>query len=356
MSARMVRREPSLSLIASLKVWLSDVRRLARLESKLGDPSVSLGKRLWLWRNGFCSMHRSLYGLDRQNAHLYLDNLSYRGMHPINGDYSALIDNKAFLPLFISKVAEVYVVMVGGEIRYAKIGEYESRDGLYDHLDDYVSRNQRPFIGKPLKASGGDGLFVINHSKLRSMMERLASDRADVIINEMVEQHPYSSDIFGGSVNTIRLNLIRAIDDSKLFVARAFHRFGTNRSSPVDNGAKGGLVVPIDLATGGLCKGLIYDQPRDGWHSRHPDTGHPIEGVEIPSWASIVSDVVSTFDHLQWFDYGGLDIVATPSDYVILEVNSLPDPEGMQLCRPLLDDANIRAFFDSKGLRRKRLW
>ena len=341
----------ALAVFANAK--LADFRRFKERERRYYDPGASLGEKLWLWRNGFCSLHKKLYGLTKQNVQQYLDDSSYRKLHPINGDYSALIDNKAFLPLLISEVPKVHVVVVEGSVRHIRIGGHEYREALFDHLHDFVRVDHQQLVGKPLNSSGGDGFFLIDNATMQVTIEQLMAKRASFIINERVKQHEYASGIFEKTLNTVRVVLMRDPADRQLFVARAFHRFGTERSSPVDNAAKGGLVVPIELATGRLGKGLVYKRPQFGWHSRHPDTGRPVEGIVIPTWVSILSEIVRSFDSLHWFDYGGLDVVVLPSGYLILEVNSLPDPEPLQITEPLLADPRIRAFYEAKGLRPK---
>lgn len=325
--------------------FLLDVRSFLEKEKKYSDPDVKLKDKFWLWRAGFYSAHKNMYGLDKSNMHNYLANKKYRKIHPINGIYSQLIDSKAFLPLLFENTTNIYLVFEKGVLRYQRGMET-------DDLEELAKAGYTDFIMKPLSGSGGKGVEKYKKQDVATKIKEKTGKKESFIVQEEIQQHTYSKTIFPNSVNTIRILLYRNIYSKKICVAGAAHRFGTSYSEPVDNAGKGGMIAPINLENGVLGKGYIYrNQKYAGWHSHHPNTKEMIEGAAVPNLNNILDNIVDSFDKHRWFEYGGIDIVLTDEDnWVLLEINSLPDPELIQISKPLLSDKNISSFFQSKGL------
>jgi len=318
-------------------------------EAKYRDKRTSLSDCLWLWKQGFYSGHKQGYGLTRQNSNLFLAHEPYRRLHPLNGVYSRLIDSKAFLPVILpaSATTNVFVVFVKGIERF--------RQGFGE--GDLVSNlHQRTHIGealicKPLSDSGGNHVVQIDRETVAAAIRRIQTNKESVVIQERVISHRYASQIFPHSANTVRLMLYRDTESREMRIAGAAHRFGTSESAPVDNAGKGGMIAPIDISMGTLKKAFVYEGRKfAGWHRSHPDTEEPIENVPIPDWHERLRNVLRMFDGLTWLDFCGPDIVFTNEGFVILEVNSMPDPTLHQIDAPLLADPSVKRFFESKGL------
>lgn len=88
----------------------------------------------------------------------------------------------------------------------------------------------------------------------------------------------------------------------------------------VDNLHAGNLAAGIDLDTGRL--GCATDLSGVVWHDRHPGTGRPIEGVDVPHW-SAVRDVLLRGAALRPQDARALgwDVVIGRDGPVVLEAN-----------------------------------
>lgn len=111
-----------------------------------------------------------------------------------------------------------------------------------------------------------------------------------------MEEAEYARAIYPASTNTIRVLTMVDPDTNDAFPATALHRFGTSRSRPIDNLHAGGLSAPVDLDTGELGPAVLF--PVKGRRRRdivetHPDSGMPITGVSIPSWAAVLGQILS---------------------------------------------------------------
>lgn len=323
---------------------------LGRIKDERRFPvsGLSLADKIWLWRKGFAFRHKTIYGLTRENINLFLDDVRYKKMHPFNGIYSKLIDNKAFLPVICPHVCDLYIVIEKGLERSRK---GLPQGDLITLLEKYAEETGNPIICKPIGDSLGSGFRILGHDNIREEVEKLIYRRQSVIINERIIQHEYSARIFSGSVNTIRLILYRDVDTRRITVFAAHHRFGTRRSEPIDNPLNGGLIVSIDIKDGRLGRPFVFRESNFVEGSpEHPDSGTMIEGIRIPDWEARIRAIVDYFDALSWFEFGGPDIVMTGNGFKILEINSCPISQKAQKEKPFLADERFRKFFVSKGL------
>jgi hypothetical protein len=320
-------------------------------EKKYHDSNVPLIKVLWLWKNGFFSAHQSMYRLDKKNIKSYLSTRDYKKLHPINGKFSSLIDNKSFLPLIFNKTNKLNIAFDSGLESY-RIGLEEG--DIYKKLREYIERQDgREIIVKPVNDSGGNGFQILNLKNYQQIINYKIRNKHCFLIQENIVQQEYASRIYPNSLNTIRVILYRDVNSRIIKLAGAVHRFGTSESQPVDNTGKGGLYTYINLFSGELGKSYVFKGKKyKGFHSVHPESKMKIEGIFIPNWGKLINKVLKYFNDIKWFEYGGLDVVLTNDDFIIVEINSLPDPE-IQIFKPYLEDKDFYEFLISKGLHLK---
>jgi hypothetical protein len=321
------------------------------LEYAYGDPGVSIFTLIWLWKNGFHSWHKELFKINKNTIHQYLSEKDHYDVHPINGAYSALIDNKAFLPLIIDCAPSVYIVFENGLERFRKGIQH---DELFSELRNYLSGGGEIVI-KPLSQEGGAGFELIKNKDHKDVIGHRILTKQSFIIQSRVIQHEYANTIYPDSANTIRLVLFRDVGSRRIKIAGASHRFGTDNSKPVDNLGKWGMLTAIDIETGRLGISFVY-RGKDfaGWHENHPNTGAPVMNTFIPGWKEKTTNILEIFDQISWFEYGGLDVVFTEDSFTILEINSMPHIDMVQAFKPYLADPSLKEFFISKGLKLKR--
>jgi hypothetical protein len=162
---------------------------------------------------------------------------------------------------------------------------------------------------------------VIIDGKKYSTEEFISSiENQRLIVQNVVEQHDALKAFKTKSVNTIRIVTIRGTS-GKVGVLAAFLRLSQDPESFVDNRAKGGLGIGIELDTGRLMK---YGLPHDAYGIKteiHKLSGIRFMGYQIPFWSEILELVCSA--HKQFYDMQsiGWDVVITEKGPILLEGN-----------------------------------
>ncbi len=320
-----------------LESWLDRTRELVHYErhAPLGLPWA---QRLWAIRNGFYSNRVVMYGLTRENLANYVPDRYFEALHPINGRFSQLIDDK-FQLLFTLKdfpeyVPKTYYLVIDGLL----FGLADGLEGCQRYTPGPILEllhQGRRLVLKPEYGSGGEGVRLVECASGLWRLDGRPCSESDVVeilrglrmhvICECVEQHPYARRFFPHATNTIRLITLRDDDTLQPFLVAAFHRVGTRQSQPVDNLAGGGLFGRIDLMTGELGRFTRYPASRSlDWFTHHPDTAEPLAGVVIPRWRDIAEQILAVSRKLSFLTLMGYDVVVTEDGLKILEINSLP--------------------------------
>ncbi|ESP90053.1 sugar-transfer associated ATP-grasp domain-containing protein [Candidatus Halobonum tyrrellensis] len=178
---------------------------------------------------------------------------------------------------------------------------------------------------------------------------------SEYLVSEFVRQADYADRLFPDAVNTLRVVTLNDDADGP-FVAGAVHRVGTAASAPVDNWSRGGLSVEI-AGDGTLSDGARWSSAGElRWFDAHPDTGDPLAGVEMPGWPAVRERILWMAAALPSLPHIGWDVVLTDEGdgendpgFVVIERNSHPGVETLQVHRPLLDDPRVRRFYERHG-------
>lgn len=123
------------------------------------------------------------------------------------------------------------------------------------------------------------------------------------------------------SLNTIRLQTV-ITEDQGIMAFGATCRLG-REGSFVDNWAKGGLIVGIDMNTGKLRKTAFIKPSYGTTVTKHPDNGLVFEGFEIPYFREAVEMAKDLHSNLYRIHSIGWDIAITPDGPMFIEGNSL---------------------------------
>ena len=174
-----------------------------------------------------------------------------------------------------------------------------------------------------------NGTLIAEHQSYtpEAFMERLGKRR--FIVQELIVQHPALQAFQTGCVNTIRTITVRG-KSGKISVFAAFLRVSTDTESFVDNRAKGGLAVGVDLESGKLMK---YGFPHARFGTKydvHPLSGIVFDGYQLPFWKETMELVC--WAHRQFFALQsiGWDVALTPEGPVFLEGNDSWEIGGPQ--------------------------
>ena len=146
----------------------------------------------------------------------------------------------------------------------------------------------------------------------------------NLMLEECVPSCPELAAFHPASLNTLRVVTISEHDRCEFF--GAILRMGTG-SSVIDNTHAGGIYAPIDLATGRVEMPAI--DSRNNRYERHPDTGVPIVGFQVPAWKEVLEVCRQATRQMPGIRFAGWDLAVRSDGRVeLIEGNHAPDFDG----------------------------
>lgn len=264
-----------------------------------------------------------------------LRNAGVVGLNRRNADYIMGFNSRRLYPLVDDKLRTKSLALDAGMAvpeLYAVIETQRDVRRLQEIVGD-----REHFVMKPAHGSGGDGILVIGGVTPRGFR------RHDGSIMSFGEARYHASTTLSGTYSLagipdklmieyrVRFDPLfekiayQGIPDIRVIVFRGYPvmsmvRLPTRQSQGKANLHQGAIGVGIDIASGvttsGSCGNEIVTE--------HPDTGHPIAGLEIPGWESILSLAARCYD-ITGLGYLGVDIVLDKRrGPLILELNARP--------------------------------
>lgn len=192
-------------------------------------------------------------------------------------------------------------------------------------LQDFLLK-RREVIVKPIASSSGRGIKRVglangNDADAAKLASEIVKEYCTVkcggaIVEELIVQDERMGALHPKSVNTVRITSIRLDDRTVIFHPNL--RVGRG-DSVVDNAGAGGILAPVDPATGrviaaGDKKGIFYKV--------HPETGAQLEGFEVPCWQDAVEVVRKLAQVVPSNRCVGWDLALSKSGWVLVEANS----------------------------------
>lgn len=305
----------------------------------------------FLWKYGNTEKFYFAYGFDRKsmtrekmcneyiiNESAFLKKIDFYNNH-INrkqGRFSGrcIISDKFYFYLFLKSLGfptpEILYYTRNGKLFYSSSGKEE-------RVETVISKDIDAFA-KPYGGQLGNGAFAlkvkdskvyVNNKELYQTDELLQSlTLTNYIVQNRIIQHPQMNRLCSTAVNTIRL-LTLITPDEDIIAYRAGLRIGREGCS-VDNCAKGGIFVGIDMNTGKLMKRGIIKPPHGTMLLQHPDNGIIFEGFEIPYFKESVEMAKELHSRLYRIHSVGWDIAITPVGPIFIEGNSKWEISGTQ--------------------------
>lgn len=175
-----------------------------------------------------------------------------------------------------------------------------------------------------------------------------ATDEA-LMVMKYVEQADYLNDIYSHSANTVRAITIWDYETGDPFVSQAIQRIGVDHSAPADNWSQGGLSAAIDTDTGEIGRVGQLVEGHVEWRESHPNSGAQISGTQIPEWDTIQETLRNLAGTVPQTPLLGWDILVTDDGPMVLEANTIPEPEMMQIHEPMLSNSRSQRFYDDYG-------
>ena len=257
------------------------------------------------------------------------------GINRRNSEFIRQWNPRRLYPLVDDKLRTKRLALTFGMPVPELFGVIETQHDIRD-LPGIVADRQQ-FVVKPAHGSGGNGVLVItgrrgnrfakasgalldeneldHHiSNMLSGLYSLGGQRDRVVVEYYVQCDPELAKISFRGVPDIRLIVFKG------FPVMAMIRLPTRLSDGRANLHQGAVGVGIDLASGTTLGG-VQENHRV---SEHPDTGHQLEGMPIPSWGRILEMGANCYE-MTGLGYLGVDIVVDRDlGPLILELNARP--------------------------------
>lgn len=199
-------------------------------------------------------------------------------------------------------------------------------DGAEATLPDFLRTHKNVFV-KPANATKGQNcalLTYLDDSELQVNQEKM-SYRAladwmngDLLMEEVVRQHPALSALHAASLNTLRMVTMRK-PDGEIYVECAVQRIGTGSRS-VDNFSNNGVAVPVN-EDGTLTAIGSYKEFSMKDVTAHPDSHIKFEGYIIPYFKETTELVLKAHRLNKAINGLGWDIAITEEGPLFVEAN-----------------------------------
>lgn len=303
---------------------------------------------------GFYPSDSIIYDFEKHGFDAFLNQRDYKILNHLNGVTSQLIDNKAFLPIILQSIPEFlpefFAFVSNGNPKFNR-GENSSSINLDKLLNNALSKHKKIII-KPTSDYGGNNILVVDKENIDQGIQKIK--KGNYVINNYLENEDFIKAIHPGSLNTFRVVFFKN-KLGKNEILMIAHRFGSSLSKSVDNISQGGLACSIDLETGRFSKACSYVNPSFiGWYDKHMESGAKIEGVSAPNWKKTKEDIQKIVDTLDFIEFAGLDLAFTTQGLKVIEINSKPQAQLMQVSGPALINQDFKDFIYSKGYNPKR--
>lgn len=175
---------------------------------------------------------------------------------------------------------------------------------------------------------------------LEQLVERLTlnGELVRVLVQERLRPHPAMATIVPDVCPTVRYMTLRTPEGIEHLGAAL--RIGSGLG-PTDNLAGGGLLAPIDLATGNALTTISLARNMPESITRHPVTLAPVTDLKIPDWQALRELIDRSAAVFNFLPCIGWDIGITDKGPVVIEINTRPRCISVQSFRPtgLLDSA-----------------
>ena len=166
------------------------------------------------------------------------------------------------------------------------------------------------------------------------------------IVQEVVPSHPVYEALAPWTANTIRVVTLVDRDGGAKVLAAAIVL--GRRGQAVNLWRSGGVNVAVDVESGVMGRGLLFDEP--GFVTSHPDSGVEFTGAPVPDWADVVAACRRAAVLLPGTRSIGWDVVAARDGPVILEANDTWRLSTIQAHGPgFLADDRIRTALLAAG-------
>jgi hypothetical protein len=330
---------------------LREIRRSSKKRNwYLKDIKVSIPeeRKKILIKNGFFPSSDLILDFQKFGFNSFLNDRDYAKLYPINHpSISTLIDYKSHLPILLGDKKEwlpdFFAFFSQGTIIFQKgIANKSLNFELFikSALDTFGD-----LIVKPITEGGGRGIFLLTKENFDQVKKDLT--KKDFMVNNVLKNNHFLSDIFPGCLNTTRVTFYKN-ESGQNEVLMIAQKFGTSLSNSVDNISGGGMACSIDPKSGEMSKAYTFSGV-PGWYSEHIYSGKQIEGIKFPDWENCYKHIQEIVNHFDFLEFAGIDLAFTDKGIKVIEINSQPEARLTQVGGPILLNSGFNEFIKKKG-------
>lgn len=329
-------------------------------ESGLYDPDYLA----WAHGLGFYAQSACTYGLTEENAGDYLSDYDIDRIWPLNDWQRIWINDKLTLGYILAGtefeglLPEYYFYTAHN--RLLPLYSSGGRAGMEGLLE--VLREKGEFACKPCNGAMAEGFHMLAFRNGAYFVDGAPSDASGVeafvrahpnyVFTEFIRPNAQMAAI-DPLIHTLRLVMVNPAGTNPTLIS-SYLRFGmgadksgaTANYAPPTDGSIGAYNVRFDIETGHFDDGVIVYANRNVPSPRHPDSGVLAEG-DIEGWPQIVETLKRLSLHLVPLSYLGFDLGITDKGPKLMEINSHPGVEYVQLHKPLMADPVAGPYYRS---------
>lgn len=208
-----------------------------------------------------------------------------------------------------------------------------SKEEFAKYMDDLDAT-----MVKPIASSSGVGVDRLQKADFKNTdeMYEYIVNLGDMLLEEVIVQHPKVNELNPRSINSLRV--VTILKDNKAEILYAYIKIG-NSDRPVDNLNANGMCSPLDVETG-IILYPSYDKSKNTFY-KHPTTGVQIVGFQVPNWDKVVEMVKEAALVIPEVGYVGWDVAITPDSCCLVEGNHMPGNGILQMPPHIPDKIGI---------------
>ena len=352
------------SIKKMLREWMYRFRRLSIFVQYYYDYKFFPHEIPYVFsvhRKGFSLLDWNVLGLENKDYKSYLSTRDYYKMHPLNGRFSEMIDDKKIIkeqmqntPL--ARYMPDYYFQFDSDGKIIKLADAAPESGTeISDIKEFLKEKGRLAFKKTSEIFGRgfrkleyrDGEFFINREPVsEDKLEAFFHDCRDYLVTEYLVTHPDLQEFWPHTANTMRYLVGRVGNEWRLL--KCFIRFGNSKTGEMENFNAGGILCYINEG-GTFNGGYVLKKVNGRSHieecDTHPDTGKKMVG-KIPCWDQVMKAAEDLEKFYSKGRYLGFDFVVTDQDKVkLLEINSLNSLDSLQLDKSILETKNGKWFY-----------
>jgi hypothetical protein len=228
-----------------------------------------------------------------------------------------------------------------------------------DEVEDWLRQARYPFISKPIAGMYSKGFAVLDACDtaagllhlgdgstvpLAEFARHCRSVRDGVLFQELLVAHPDIAREFGTRLCTLRLIVMLEDDGPRLF--RALWKIVGGGNQADNYWRPGNCLARLDVKTGRIEQCTTGVGPKLRSVDRHPDTGRPFKGFQVPCYDAAVAVTLHAARAFAGLPMQAWDVAVTPEGPMPLEVNAVGSlflPQMADACG-LYEAREFRAF------------